>query len=485
MLPRPPTHLAGSHGRAPTRPACGVLFTTVRVLIPLLLSFAACGKADVKAVEDERLPPNNACLDLEDDDAFALRTSCHAFNPAAPADTLFVVDDGPGSLPLQRQLADAMPAFVDRILQSRLSYDLRIAFESSDVESSLRRPKPCEAHREDFSDFAACEAGCNGDALASDNGRWVEIHAGQSIDRDQLVETLRCGAMLGDAGPKVAEPLRSAANLWSSGEPFIRPGYRSMVIVTGGPECSRNRPQAIAGREVDDPDEARERCYASGTLCDELGCRVANLDHLGRETTEDDALLLPLVAFTDTIEALALQSFLYPETIQVSAIAPPAFDDLQPVCDLDGTPLYPAVRLSALAGESKLDLLSACEPDWSPYLVPVAEQLADSMPMCMPACVADVDEDTPGLQVECDVVSERFNERGRLERAELPRCDEEPGSAGCWRAVTQADLHPICAEEGWNLELVLEFPEPPPFNLAVFPRCELSQTKTEDCPDLR
>lgn len=457
----------------------------MRVLVLLLISLAACGKADVKALELEHLPPGNACLELDADDAFALRTSCHGFTPAAPADILFVVDDGPGSLPLQRHLADAIPAFVDRVLQSRLPYDLRIAFESSDVEPSLRRPKPCDAHPEDFSDLSACEAACAGDQLAADNGRWVEIRAGQPIDRDQLVETLRCGAMLGDAGPNVAEPLRSTVNLWSSGEPFARPGHRSTVIITGGPECSRNRPQSIAVREVDDPDEARERCYASGTLCDALGCRIANLDHLGQETTGDEALLLPLVAFTDKVEALAAQSFLYPETMRVSAIAPPAFDDLEPVCDLDGAPLHPAIRISALAEQFELDLLSACEPDWSPYLVPLAEELADSNPMCMPACVADVDEETPGLQVECDVVSEHFDERGDLERVELPRCDEELGSAPCWRPVTEADLHPVCANEGWNLELIVEFSEPPSNNLVVFPRCEVSQDKTGDCPELR
>lgn len=455
----------------------------VRTLIPLLLSLAACGKADVKAVEDERLP-NEVCLELAPEEQLAPR-SCLALSSAAPADLLFVIDDGPGSLPLQRRLADAMPAFVDRVLQSPLPYDLRIAFEAPDPEPSLRRPKPCDVHAEDFTDLAACEAACDGSELALDAPRWVEIVAGEPIDRDQLVETLRCGAMLGDTGPNVAEPLRSTVNAWFSGDPFFRPAIQSAVIVTGGPECSRNRPQSIAAREVADPDEAREQCYAAGTLCDDLGCRAAHLDHLGEETTADDARLLPVTLFADKVEALAHRVSLYIDPVQVLAIAPPAEGDTEAVCDLDGSPLYPAIRLAALDEQSELDVVSACEADWAPYLQEVGERLADSFPMCMPACIADVDEDAPGLQVDCEVVMEQTTAEGTVEREVLPRCDEGDGAFGCWRPATGDRRHPICAEEGFNLEIRVELSAQPAINQAFFPSCELSQTKSKECPDLR
>jgi len=465
--------------------ACGTVlavFGPVRASMVVLLGLSACGKADVKAVELEYIPGDDCLVLGEDDDEITLR-SCLALTPAAPADVAFVIDDGPGSLPLQRRLADAMPAFVDRILASSLPYDLRIAFESADVESTLRPPQACHAHPEDFSDLAQCEAVCD---KVDGDARWVEIRAGETADRERLVEALRCGAMLGDAGPNVAEPLRSTINTWFSDDPFLRPAIRSAVIVTGEPECSRNRPQSLAGREIEDPDAARERCYAAGTLCDDLGCRPANLDHLGQETTDEEARLLPLEVVTDKLDALALQIFTYVDLVHLTAIAAlPVAGNTDSVCEIDGTPLYPALRLAVLAEQSPLDVVSACEADWTQHLVPIAEKLADSFPMCMPACVADEDEDTPGLQVECEVHTERVDDQGRFRRVELPRCDEDRGSAGCWRPVTGDDRHPICAEIGVNLEITVELPEPPALNLAVFPRCTLSQDKSADCPDLR
>lgn len=451
----------------------------MRPFLLLVFTLVACGKADVKALELERMPVDNGCLGLV---RGGPRTTCLVLEPSAPADLMFVVDNGPGSLALQRQLADAMPAFVDRVLESSLHYDLRIGFEAGDAQASLLRPKPCDAHSEDFTDLAACEAVCDGSKLEADNARWVELVAGEPVDRERLLETLRCGAMLGDAGPNAAEPLLSTLNAWASDEPFFRDRVRSAVLVTGGPECSRNRLQSAAGRDRDD---ARERCYASGSLCDELGCRIANLDHLGQETTDEEALLLPLSAFTDEVQDLINQYPYAEEPVRLHAIAPPMNGgDTGAVCDLDGTPLYPAVRLTVLGEESDLEVASACEADWGPHLRDVAANLADSHPMCVPGCVGDVDEEAPGLQVQCEFRADVPTQTGRIDQEYLPRCDDTRGSLGCWRPVTGDELHPICADAGFNLEIIVELVDPRESRMSILPRCVLSDDRASDCPDL-
>ena len=455
----------------------------MRVSVLVLLALVACGKVSVKAVEEDRLP-NEVCFELAPDDGLSAR-SCLALSPQPRADLLFVVDNGPGSLALQRQLADAMPAFVDRILDSSLPYDVRVGFEVADPSVELHGPRPCDEHPDDFTDLRACEAACDGSKLASDTTRWVDIAAGASVDRDLLVETLRCGAMLGDTGAQVAEPLRSTINAWFSGDPFFRSAIQAAVIVTGGPECSRNRPNAVAGREHDEPGLAREQCYAAGILCDDLGCRTANLDHLGEETTDDDARLLPLTLVANKLDSLRQRYIQYVDPVHLYAIAPPVVaPDTEPVCDLDGTALHPAFRLAALDEQADIELASACDADWSATLRTIAETLTDRRPMCMPACVADIDDDTPGLQVECELRWEYVTSEGQFRRGWLPRCDEGKDELGCWRPATGDERHPVCAEAGFNLELELDPEMPTPPNLSILPSCDLSEEKTVDCPDL-
>ena len=62
----------------------------------------------------------------------------------------------------------------------------------------------------------------------------------------------------------------------------------------------------------------------------------------------------------------------------------------------------------------------------------------------------------------------------------------EGGSVGCWEPLTADDMHPLCADEGWNLEFGVRWADGigPPAGLAFLPSCELSDDKRADCPEL-
>jgi hypothetical protein len=171
---------------------------------------------------------------------------------------------------------------------------------------------------------------------------------------------------------------------------------------------------------------------------------------------------------------------------------------VDPVCSVGGDPVVPASRLHALAFPVdhpsprfvELELGSACADDYGSIMQRVADRIAEQVePICMPACVVDEDDETPGLQVDCRLTVKFPDGEGGLESHTIPRCegvDEliPEGALGCWASRTDDALHPECAELGWNLELTYRWDGPFPAGGVFEPRCRLSEDKPTDCPGL-
>jgi hypothetical protein len=164
-----------------------------------------------------------------------------------------------------------------------------------------------------------------------------------------------------------------------------------------------------------------------------------------------------------------------------------------------GDALLPPVRHSVLAAAAppydvlQTELLSACTDDFAPALARVAEAIASSTRvMCMPACVADTDPEAPGWQVECSVEVEVPALGGGVEDFSLPPCDVgtsgdasiPAGEPACFATRTGAALREQCADEGYNLEFDVLWAGHKPQGATFLPRCELSDDKAVDCPDL-
>ncbi len=159
----------------------------------------------------------------------------------------------------------------------------------------------------------------------------------------------------------------------------------------------------------------------------------------------------------------------------------------------DGGKAVPPVRMKEFADEfakgETTNIFSICADDYSPALTALADGLiAEIVPACMPACVADIDPETEGMQVEC-TVTEII---GETDRINLPTCERDgdgwatPAEGACFFVKTDDQLSEACAEAGQNLEFeVLRADgEVAPSGSRIAAECQLSDKQETDCPDL-
>ena len=397
------------------------------------------------------------------------------------------------------------------------------------------------AARCDLPQIEVLPTATRGDSIAAER-RWIEVGPDTNLPTgaDQA-EALACAAMLGTQGCVLTAPLASA---WRSVRRSEEPLHDSagfwrwdavpvVVVVSGGHECSVTR----AGTSAFDPSGDRvlwsdpqlssatpAACWNAGVTCGSgmparQRCGPRDLGVDGEPVTPDDAVLHPIEAFVERFDALAQQRQLLrkkasvivalltgvPEgfTLGDSLVVRDAADPqtatefgVAPICELDGDPLVPPVRPLAFAraaqqthGRVQTLVESACGDDDEPMLERLVDAIGDQIrPLCMPACVADADEDRDGLQVECEVVFR--SSEWSSDAIELPECDivdgtvAVPTDAGCWEPAVGDSLHPVCAAEDWNLELRLHWDGPIPTGLGLFPSCKISRDRARDCPGL-
>jgi hypothetical protein len=537
---------------------CSGLLAAALLTAALLTAaqLTGCSEVDIQPVEHDD-GPHEICLTLDDDERpSVLRSFCGIGLPAGNmVDVLFVIDDGPGALALQRRLAESLHEVVAALRDDHRLLDVRIGFTTSDDGRPGDAAHPwgsggqlllqsCHEHPDDFADGgAACAALCPLPTLSTrpteswlgDEPRprpWIELSDG-ATNLPTGIEpeaALRCAALLGEAGSGLPAPLQVAARAQqlaqdeaASSYGFFRYGaVRLVVPVTAGPECS----MTPEGSEAFDPGGDRAlwpdpqaevaplgTCHAAGTVCVGtpfgLGCEVADIDLAGAPTDPEHATLWPLAEVTDWMDDLAHDHWApNDESFRIWALAPIPVNlpeegyfpvalpedssfGLGPVCELDGTPLRSPLRLAQLSRERReVSVHSTCADDWSPLLEAMGAAIVDvALPGCLPACVADFDEDEPGLQPDCRVEYEWPQADGTFASDFLPECEQGsiPADApGCWEPRTGAAIDPSCDEVGLNLELRLRWAGGlVPTGVFVKPTCTLSKDEARDCPGLR
>ena len=136
------------------------------------------------------------------------------------------------------------------------------------------------------------------------------------------------------------------------------------------------------------------------------------------------------------------------------------------------------------------NLFSICAENYSPALEAVAQAIADQIrPGCFEACVEDIDPATDGLQVQCKLTQEVPSAEGAPTIQDIPNCALSPipnSTGACYEEITGAELDPVCADEGYNLEfkLVRDPNFPVPGGTSVQANCQLSDRPQDDCPNL-
>jgi hypothetical protein len=405
---------------------------------------------------------------------------------------------------------------------------------------------------------AGCLASCGFDAVATvaegaaSSGRpWIEKTAGGSnlADGISIADAMRCAGPQGINGAGFEAPLESMrAVLEQEGNSagFLRDeALLAIVFVTDETDCSApfdnidglmsDRGRALwTDPDADSPSSGA--CWRAGTVCsggpgvyDE--CHAADIGWDGLPTAEaDEAVLYPVSRYVDAVRDVAQAKaerggasqvlvgviggvpLDYPQTQQMlfADSALPDFNleyGIGPGCGV-GTetatspPGIPPVRLAEFAAEFATDapnLSSICSPDYTVALQQIVDGLARlSARTCVPGCVADRDEDEPGLQPDCRLIERNAQGDERI----VPRCElaadgwHFPGTspALCHRALLDVDgstetaaddMSRQCVGRGANLELVVERPSGmlEPAGTTVEVQCALTRPVGETCDD--
>lgn len=360
-----------------------------------------------------------------------------------------------------------------------------------------------------------------------------------------LAEALACATALGTSGCPLSAPLASGLRVdRRSSEPgdtiegfrrydaapvfvMVSSGVDCSVTSTGAPAFAPSADRALwSDRAARDPTPAA--CWNAGVTCEEPDgsgatlCAVRDVGVDGGDADPDDAVLHPIAALAGdyreignragivrpntraSVFALAgvPSGFATGDALPVQAASDPAVAvelGVEPACLVDDGRVVPALRLAAFAEEATspalhVELASACVDDYGPALARVVESIEELVqPMCMPACVADTDEDEAGLQVDCSITVNAPRSDGSIDDISLPVCELAAdgsevipdGTVGCWSPRTGDARHPTCAEHGFNLEVTLQWDGPFPHGAVISPYCALSAQKSVDCPDLR
>jgi hypothetical protein len=393
-----------------------------------------------------------------------------------------------------------------------------------------------------------CLAQCDLDEVTTSRP-WIESiqHETNLAPGVAMADALRCASLLGVSGCPFPAPfnatkyafLRSADDAEAEAGFFRPDASKILVWITSGPECSLGP----TGHEAFDPDGSRALwsdpdvataglCWNAGIECTApdadglMSCEASDVGVDGMPASADVAVLHPVAELAEFLADVHDQLHDYNPVAEVRVIAitgapadsragsAPTFaptDDttaalygVQPTCMLGDDAMLPPVRLAALRELADAhwfaqpELFSACKDDYAPSLVHVAEAIEDaSIPSCMPACVADVEPDVAGVQVDCRVTAQiptrsPDTDQFVIDEFVMTRCVPSangeptipPGEPGCIATRTGTAMHERCIDYGYNLEFVIVWDGPKPPGASFTPSCKLSRDKEADCPEL-
>ncbi|MFO0632245.1 MAG: VWA domain-containing protein [Nannocystaceae bacterium] len=379
---------------------------------------------------------------------------------------------------------------------------------------------------------------------------WLEQTAGVANVQGDLAQAAACAAPQGIAGCGFESHLESMYKAMlrsqSAQDPaygFLRAGaVLALVVVSDEVDCSYVDtyqeiflPESMGGTTVfwSDPDAAAPSsavCWNAGVLCEGDGapydgCVSSNKDTSGNVDVADGAAVLqPLSRYVDFVQQLEeLSAQLRPGAeVIVSEIVgvPPGYDDgsaeiiyansVDPAEQIDfgiaagcadesalPNPIRgrPPVRerefAESFAVGGARNLHSICESSYDGAMQAIADAVRGQLSNgCVPVCVADSDPTTEGLDPLCTVVQQAPDlGGGSVVETEVPPCEGDvvpDGADLCYQTRSGDALAPACADDGWNLQLLLHrragLPAPEGAVLAV--TCQLSANQAIDCPGL-
>ncbi len=378
---------------------------------------------------------------------------------------------------------------------------------------------------------------------------WIErVDCTTNLAGISTADALACIGPQGVAGCRFESPLeamyQALLRTMTPGDPqfgFLREHATLFVLLlTDGTDCSHRDehegiflPAEQGGTPVfwSDPEaveSTRAVCWNAGVRCEGDGdpydaCTPTNASIDGEfGVPDEDAVLHPVSRYVELLRQIedSKRHIATEPAVVVSLVSgvPQGYDGemvymrsadpieeaefgIGPGCTYDdgdpSTPLviaHPPVRekavVNAFVGD-ELRIHSMCQGDgYDETLAPLVETIRDILiPLCMPACVADLSPEVPGLQPRCTLREEAPHvETGEVHEQIILPCATggtlPDGEDICF--VELAGEQGFCAERGWNLEFQLVRREGRCRHdgTRIFATCSASLEPDVDCPDL-
>jgi hypothetical protein len=365
----------------------------------LFLALAGCGSA-----ESGVTCPAESCVRQESSTSYEL-------NPEHPIDLLVVMDDSASMATQQADVVAALAPELEKIPGGLPELRVRV------VSSSVPTPG--------LAGFPGCApAESRTCVLAGGYLEATRVCGRQSTFSGPFSEAFACANGVGAAGCGWEQPL-AAARAALEGDPqdgsrFLRRGASLfVVIITDEDDCSVAAGASPFGPAPAAPDDPvlTERCRAASA-----------------------GELVPVRDYATFFRDLKPRP--YDTLVTVLAgwrgdgLAPSA----EPVCQRNGSPVLPAVRLRAFveALENQGELYDLCSADPGSAIRHIGEKLAVKLSApCLPEGLIDADPVAAGVQPMCTVTEATLDSDGKpIAQRALPTCDSDAGLP-CWRAEEQ------------------------------------------------
>ncbi len=360
---------------------------------------------------------------------------------------------------------------------------------------------------------------------------WIESIAGGSNLPEGMSTTqaFQCFGPQGVSGCGYESPLeatqRALERTRDRNDPaygFLRDGaILAVVIVTDEADCSAAPGsdsifKADGGKHFwEDPDAFAPTsavCWNAGVFCDDNGCRSANYKADGTMTSNPaEAVMSPVQGYVDYLKN-EIKGNDDPVFVSVIAGVPEDYpevaipytesDDQEFQDDFgigagctssDGGTAIPPVRLKEFADaftsdSAEVNLFSICADDYTPALDALATSIEKNLiPACVPECVADIDEEKPGLQANCTLTEVVVEEKSSRELVPCTADGDIPdGQDDCYLTYAEDEMHTYCQDAGVNLQFEVKRRAglPPRSGSQLNATCELSKYPLDECPNL-
>ncbi|HSK02465.1 MAG TPA: hypothetical protein VK932_14530 [Kofleriaceae bacterium] len=424
--------------------------------------------------------------------------------PERSLDLLLVVDDSPGMLEAQLNLAEGLPGFFDRLAGAPGGLpDLHVGVVSTDMGTKASG-----------SGMPAPPIGQTGNGGCSSFGKGGELQLGTAqqvtgrfaIDVAQagggrmtnytgtLAETVGQMVRLGAGGCGFEQPLaamRAALGGQAANTGFLRQdALLGVVFLADEDDCSAQSATLFSPASPALGALQSFRCTRFGVTCEDGGRTADDMSQPGEKgrcgVNASSALIDDIAPYREFLTGLKLDErrvvvagIAAPaEPLAVELRAPPGGGTPEPglahACTFTSpfglVVADPAVRLRSFLGgfRDRSAASTICQEDLSGGLREIGNVLLRAMGHpCVEVPLADVDRSTEGLQADCVVEDELGDVR-----LPIDACEARPDARPCW----QLEVDPVAcgASPPPHLELVVQRDTQPHPQTVTRMRCRVA-----------